>query len=172
MPHYIVTHNPDAKAVFSDKIPQENVQLPGPFGSMEILSTTHNGPINVSTESDIDQYAHDRSAGLGNSICPENGTATAILNMAPGCESPLHRTMTLDVAIVIQGVLELHLDSGEKVTLSAGDSVVQRAGMHKWVNITPNDQEGGWAKMIGFAQCIAQPLEIGGKQLETEFVMS
>ena len=168
MPHYVVTHNSNAEAVFSNKVSGDNVQLPTPIGSMEILSTTHNGPINVSTESDIDQYLHDRANGLGNSICPENGTATAILNMKPNCESPFHRTTTLDVCIVIEGVLELHLDSGEKITLRQGDSVVQRAGMHKWVNITPND---GWAKMIGVTQSIAGPLEVGGKKLETEFVM-
>ena len=168
MPHYIVTHNSKAEAVFSNKVTGENIQLPYPIGSMEILSTTHNGPVNVSTESDIDQYAHDRSNGIGNTICPENGSATAILNFAPNCESPLHRTMTIDVCVVIDGVLELHLDSGEKVTLKAGDSVVQRAGMHKWVNVTPND---GWAKAVGFTQPVAEPLKIGGKKLETEFIM-
>jgi hypothetical protein len=40
--------------------------------------------------------------------------------------------------------------------------------MHKWVNVTPND---GWAKAIAIAQPIVEPLEIGGKKLDTEFVV-
>ena len=78
----------------------------------------------------------------------------------------MHRTLSFDVVVVVDGVLELHLDSGEKRTLKAGDSAVQRAVSHKWVNVTPND---GWAKMVAFTQPIAEPLEIGGKALQTEW---
>ena len=102
-------------------------------------------------------------------MCPEKGTATAILNIKPNAQSLFHRTMTLDVCVVIEGILELELDGGEKRTLKAGDSVVQRAVMHKWTNATPKD---GWAKMLAIAQPVVEPVEVGGKNLETEWVMS
>ena len=91
--------------------------------------------------------------------------ANLLVNMH---RSPFHRTMTLDVVYILEGVLELHLDSGEKRVLKAGDSVVQRAGMHKWINKTEND---GWARMLGFTQSIPGPVEVAGKKLGTDFVM-
>ncbi|KAK3700321.1 hypothetical protein LTR37_016025 [Vermiconidia calcicola] len=169
MSHYITTHNANGEAIFTSKIPTEHVDIPTPIGSMNILSTTYNTPLNVSNEADVDQYAKDRTEGLGNRICPDNGTATAFLNIKPNASSPLHRTMTHDVVVVIKGELELHLDSGEKIIMKAGDSVVQRAGMHRWVNITPND---GWARILGTAQSVVEPVEVGGKKLVTDFVLS
>ncbi|KAK5137900.1 hypothetical protein LTR08_006669 [Meristemomyces frigidus] len=76
--------------------------------------------------------------------------------------------MTLDVAIVIEGVIELHLEGGEVRTLGAGDSVTQRGTMHQWKNVTADD---GWAKMAAFVTPIVQPFEDAGKTLETEFRM-
>ncbi|KAK3697138.1 hypothetical protein LTR37_017634 [Vermiconidia calcicola] len=166
MSHYVTTHNANGEAIFTSKIPTEHVHVPTPFGSMNILSTTHNTPLNVSTEADIDQYAQDRTEGLGQRICPNNGTATAFVNMKPNASSPLHRTMTHDVVVVIEGELEFHLDSGEKIVMKAGDSVVQRAGMHRWVNVTPSD---GWARMLAFAQPVVEPVEVGAKKLVTDF---
>ena len=166
MSHYVTTHNPNGNALFSSKVALEPVVIPTVIGSMKILWTTHNTPVNVSTELDIDQYVHDRTNGLGNHICPGHGTALATLSIEPNKASLFHCTMSLDTCVVIEGVLELHLDSGETRTFRAGDSVVQRAVMHKWVNVTPND---GWAKMVAFAQAIVEPVDVGGKRLETEF---
>ncbi|KAK3052470.1 hypothetical protein LTR09_006324 [Extremus antarcticus] len=168
MSHYVTTHNSSGEATFSAKISPSQAEIQTPFGTQNILFTTWNSPINLSTEADIDQYSKDRSEGLGHKICPENGSAAAIISLPPKAESPFHRTMTLDVIYILEGSLELHLDSGEKRTLKAGDSVVQRAGMHKWVNVSEND---GWAKMLGFTQPVVDPVEVGGKKLGTEFVM-
>ncbi len=137
------------------------------MGGMTMISTTHSFPPDMSVEDDIDQFAHDRVNGIGNKINTENGTATAILELAPNVQSPMHRTLTMDVIVVIEGVIELELDSGEKRTLQVGDSVIQRATMHKWYNRTPND---GRARMVGIAHPIKEPLEIAGKKLETEFL--
>lgn len=40
----------------------------------------------------------------------------------------------MDYAIVMKGSIKLILDDGLEVTLSEGDSVVQRATMHGWKN--------------------------------------
>jgi quercetin dioxygenase-like cupin family protein len=78
----------------------------------------------------------------------------------------MHRTMTLDVLVVIEGVIEIHLDSGEKRIVKVGDSIVQRATMHKWVNVTPNN---GWARWVVFIQASADAVQIGNKKLVGEW---
>ncbi|KAK4539857.1 hypothetical protein LTR36_010318 [Oleoguttula mirabilis] len=168
--HYITTHGDQGESVFSTKVPTEHYAHDIPGGKLEIIYSAHTFPPNLSTELDIDQYAHDRTHGLPaeNPICPVDGTATAIVSMPPNAVSLMHRTMTLDVAIVIEGVIELHLEGGESRTLHAGDSITQRGTMHMWKNVTPDD---GWARMAGFATPIAQPFEVAGKRLETEWRM-
>lgn len=125
MSNYITTHDPEGKAVFSDASGARH-KLDILIGTMEILYTTHNVPTNVASEADIEQYSKDAGGELGNRLCPENGTAASLLNITPNSESPFHRTMTLDMFLVIEGDLELSLDSGEKQTLHAGDCVTQR----------------------------------------------
>jgi quercetin dioxygenase-like cupin family protein len=44
--------------------------------------------------------------------------------MAPGSKCPIHRTLSLNYAVVLRGALELILDSGEVRTLQQGDIVV------------------------------------------------
>ena len=86
--------------------------------------------------------------------------------MKPGGESGFHRTMTLDTIVMLEGEIELHLDSGEKRILKAEDTIVQRGTMHKWVNVTPN---GGWARWVAFIQIIEQPLEIANMTFRGEW---
>lgn len=148
MSHHITTHNQGGKAIFSTKVPSEHYDHNIPGGKLAIISTAHTFPPDLSTESDIDQHAHDRTHGLPQEtpICPSGGAAAAIVSMEPNAVSAMHRTMTLDVIVVIEGIFELHLDGGEVRTLKAGDSITQRGTMHMWKNVTPND---GWAKMAG-----------------------
>ncbi|KXL48695.1 hypothetical protein M433DRAFT_152183 [Acidomyces richmondensis BFW] len=147
MSHYITTHDSSAKAIFSDKVPIEHKLFPLPGGAMRMIGTAHAIPANISTEADIDQYAQDRTYGLpNNAFCPPRGAAAAIVTFEPGAESVMHRTSSLDFLVIIEGIVELHLDSGEMRTLKSGDSVIQRGTMHKWVNKTPN---GGEVKMVG-----------------------
>jgi mannose-6-phosphate isomerase-like protein (cupin superfamily) len=55
----------------------------------------------------------------------------------PGRERPrdpgMHRTTTVDYAVVLSGEIEMLLDDSE-VHLKAGDTVVQRGTNHAWVN--------------------------------------
>jgi uncharacterized cupin superfamily protein len=45
----------------------------------------------------------------------------------------MHRTRSLDYAIIMSGEIDMLLDDGE-VHLKAGDVVVQQATNHAWVN--------------------------------------
>lgn len=46
-----------------------------------------------------------------------------------------HRTPTVDFAVVLSGRVELELDSGDRTTLSAGDTLVQNGTSHAWLNV-------------------------------------
>lgn len=169
MAHYITTHDANGTAVFSPKAPVEQNKILIPTGDIRIISSSHNFPLNLSTEADIDQYQQDRTSPffLGDRrICPDGGTATCLLTMNPGAESVMHRTMTLDTLIIIEGEVECTLDSGETRLLKAGDSIVQRATMHKWKNVTPNN---GRVQCVAFIQAAAEPLQIGDKILGHEW---
>lgn len=61
-----------------------------------------------------------------------------MIDFGPGLESPLHRAVSIDYGVVIEGVFELELDSGQKKIMRRGDVSVQRATAHKWRNITGN----------------------------------
>jgi quercetin dioxygenase-like cupin family protein len=58
-------------------------------------------------------------------------------HMPPGVRPPshpsMHRTRTLDYAIVLSGEIDMLLDDSE-VHLKAGDVLVQQATNHAWVN--------------------------------------
>jgi uncharacterized cupin superfamily protein len=45
----------------------------------------------------------------------------------------MHRTATIDYAIILSGQIDMLLDDTE-VHLQAGDTVVQRGTNHAWVN--------------------------------------
>ncbi|KAK5127841.1 hypothetical protein LTR85_004958 [Meristemomyces frigidus] len=173
MSHFTTTHNTSGQAIFSPNLPTEPSKLPIPIGTLERLSTTHHFPPDLSTEADVEQYAHDRTnASFPGSrrIGPENGTASFILSLKPGAGvhgGGMHRTTTLDVIVVLEGEVGMELDSGEKRVLKAGDSVVQRATMHRWVNVTPDE---GWARMVAFVQVVAEPIKVGGEELWSEWV--
>jgi len=62
-----------------------------------------------------------------------SGTNLRIIDCAPGSRTPMHRTETLDYAIVIAGRLTLQLDDGSETELRPGDVVVQRGTNHAWL---------------------------------------
>jgi quercetin dioxygenase-like cupin family protein len=46
----------------------------------------------------------------------------------------MHITRSIDYAVVISGEIDLELDDGLKVTVRAGDVIVQRQTIHNWEN--------------------------------------
>ena len=178
MSNYLTTHNSDGKAVFSNRVPTGQQKIPispgaddfEKYGYKQMIYTNHSIKPDLSSEADIDQFAQDRSEPSfpPGTICPPEGAATFIIAMRPDAESPMHRTMTVDTVLMLVGDVELHLDSGEFRTLHAGDTITQGGTMHKWKNITPNE---GVMRLLAFAQAISAPLDIGGKKLETEWIV-
>ena len=65
---------------------------------------------------------------------PAGGVIVRFTEMAPGAESPMHRTETLDVGVVLEGETWLVLDDGSETRVGVGDAVVQRGTNHAWAN--------------------------------------
>jgi len=65
---------------------------------------------------------------------PPNGVMVRFTEMAPGAESPMHRTETVDVGVVLEGETWLLLDDGSETRVGPGDAVVQRGTNHAWAN--------------------------------------
>ena len=72
----------------------------------------------------------------------------------------MHRTETLDYAVVLSGQCDMQLDGGETVRqLKAGDVVIQRGTNHAWVATGPDP-----VKFL-FVLMDAEPARVGGKVL-------
>ncbi len=65
---------------------------------------------------------------------PADGVMVRFTEMAPGAESPMHRTETVDVGVVLEGETWLLLDDGSETRVGVGDAVVQRGTNHAWAN--------------------------------------
>ncbi|KAL8992187.1 MAG: hypothetical protein Q9169_007299 [Polycauliona sp. 2 TL-2023] len=167
MSNYITTHNDAGKAVFSPKVPRARHVIDNGSILLEYIYTAHAFPAPLSTEADIDQFNHDRIHGpASNSTLPPKGFATAIVTFKPDAPLKWHRVMCLDTFYIIEGDMELQLDSGETEVLHQGDSFVQRATMHTGRNVTPGE---GVLKLLGSAIPCVVPVEVGGLKLEEEW---
>ena len=94
------------------------------------------------------------------------GTVIRITRIAPGAHRFMHRTETLDYAILLAGECDLELDSGEVAHLKPGDVVVQRGTMHAWVN------RGTEPCIFAFMLIDAEPATVAGQALRTHYPVS
>jgi quercetin dioxygenase-like cupin family protein len=65
---------------------------------------------------------------------PANGVLVRFTEQEPGAVSPMHRTETVDVGVVLEGETWLLLDDGSETRVGVGDVVVQRGTNHAWAN--------------------------------------
>jgi quercetin dioxygenase-like cupin family protein len=141
---YITGHDPKTgKAIVQSKRPGTWSSYNDKLMGFNVAYTTSQFP--ASLNGDADLRAHDaltatKKLGLVN----PGGTVCRIVDFAPGFECMMHRTQSLDYGIVLEGSIELVLDSGETQTMHRGDVAVQRATMHAWRN--PSNDE--WARMV------------------------
>jgi len=87
-----------------------------------------------------------------------NGTVFRIVEYQPGVAARVHRTESIDYAVVLSGEIDMQLD-GSEVHLRAGNVLVQRGTIHNWVN------RGTQPCVIAFVLVAAQPVERDGKEL-------
>lgn len=99
---------------------------------------------------------NDRSDGAG-ATGDRGGSLVRVVDFLPGRKSRLHRSWSIDYAIVVSGELELQLDSGMVEHLVAGDIVIQRGTSHLWRNA------GEDPCRVVFVLVEALPVMVGGQ---------
>jgi len=139
-----------AVVLFDDKVDLNTHRSPNPAGDMWV---TQQYPLNFSDKDDWAKTKVGVSPG-------KNGTLFRIVDFAPTTDkierlpldtmmkvvgdnvpkrgfpprhSMMHRTRTVDYAMVLSGEIDMLLDDTE-VHLKEGDVVVQQASNHAWVN--------------------------------------
>jgi quercetin dioxygenase-like cupin family protein len=91
------------------------------------------------------------------------GSVVRITEFAPGAPKFMHRTETVDYAILLSGECDLELDDGKMVHLKQGDIVVQRGTMHAWVN------NGSVPCVFAFILIDAKPVTVGDLDMFTHY---
>ncbi|KAK2074833.1 hypothetical protein P8C59_009007 [Phyllachora maydis] len=92
------------------------------------------------------------------------GTVLRAVDFAPGYACGMHRTQSLDYGIVLEGEVDMVLDSGATAyRLRRGDVAVQRATQHQWVNRSRTE----WARMMFVLQHVP-PLVVGGREMKED----
>ena len=159
---YITAHNKDGKAIFSDKLKDEVDMVPNPDGIAFALSYTTEGfPVSLDDDKDIDAYGKflNKAPGL---VVP-GGTVLRHVDIPPKTTCTMHRTISLDYGCVLEGEIDLLLDSGELRKMGRGDVAIQRGTMHQWINRS----ETQWTRML-FVLQESKPLTIAGETFGEE----
>ncbi|TVY56427.1 hypothetical protein LSUE1_G008879 [Lachnellula suecica] len=103
------------------------------------------GPVlDVNGNADIAAFAAREKTG----VMPTEGSAVAVVEWPPSANSQdsIHRTLSVDIGVIISGQIECHLDSGESRLIKQGEVLVQRGTKHYWVNPSATEP----ARMIAF----------------------
>ena len=80
------------------------------------------------------------------------GSVFRVIEFQPGVAPRVHRTSSVDYAVVLSGEIDMELDDGVTVHLRQGDTLVQRGTIHNWVN------RGAAPCVIAFTLVAATPV--------------
>ena len=114
--------------------------------------TTDSAPANNSR-------SNDDGKREGKFTMIENGSVFRIIEFKPGVEQRVHRTDTIDYIVVMSGEIDMELEAGNEVHLTAGDVMVQRGTVHNWIN------RGSESCVVAVILIHSKPVEAGGKVL-------
>jgi mannose-6-phosphate isomerase-like protein (cupin superfamily) len=148
----VTGHDAQGRAVVVIDERPAKVTSARPGTEASVIWTTEGFPVD-------NDGSDDESARTFPHIWLENGTVFRIVSFGPGNSPRVHRTDSIDYAVVISGEIDMELDDGVEVHVRAGDVLVQRGTIHNWVN------RGTEACVIAFILIAAKPVEAGGKVL-------
>lgn len=159
---FITSHDSNANTIFSDSIKETMPWQELPDGARFSLGyATENFPVQMTNDKDLQVYEKYLENKPGITI--PGGTVLRCVDMRPGALSPMHRTVSLDYGVVLEGEVELVLDSGEVRLMKRGDIAIQRATNHAWRNTSKTQ----WARMLYILQ-ESESLKIAGKDLDED----
>lgn len=146
---YITGHDSNGKAIVQQVDDGYWREIQGGLASYNEIWQTSTFPVDIKN----DDCSKNEKTVLSLSL--RNGTVLRMVDRAPGSASAMHRTQSLDYGVVIEGEMEMILDSEETITLRRGDVCIQRGTMHQWRNPTSS-----WNRML-FVLIDALPLSVG-----------
>lgn len=149
----VTAHDEAGSAVILSDAEVALTPFPGANAKGAVVWTTGAVP----ADNDADLLGERRDAGTS----LKGGSVMRITEFGPGFASPMHRTLSIDYAMVLSGELEMELDSGARVRLRPGDTVVQRGGAHLWRNPSADT-----ACRIVICMVEAHPVTTGGRRLK------
>ncbi|OQU98739.1 Cupin domain-containing protein [Cladophialophora immunda] len=161
---HITTHDPKTgKAIFySTGTASWNSSATKDAAASVAYTTSF--PPQLSGDEDIEKHNALMVAGGPGLVVP-SGTVCRVVDIGPGREAIMHRTCSLDYGVVVEGTIEMVLDSGERAVMNRGDIVIQRATMHGW----RNPSQSQWARLF-FVLQDCKALTIGGMAVEEDLV--
>lgn len=123
---HITTLDAQGNSVF---VPDEDILYCDRGGyAVSWVYSTADFPVNMAENKDVNGFLSRDPASpnsvvhTGSRIVNGSGITFNTTNFGPGTETVMHRTVSLDFVILIEGELELELDSGEKTLLKPGVS--------------------------------------------------
>lgn len=162
LPHnsrYITDHDAAGKAIFSSQIPADQPwRRIDATANFALNYTTSRYPVSFKDNADISAYAANLTASPG--LVVPGGSVLRVVDIAPGGRSAMHRTVSIDYGVVLEGEVHLELDSGETRLMRRGDISIQRGTNHAWRNAS----DTAWGRMM-YVLLESEPLEIAGKAL-------
>lgn len=151
------THTPDGTSVFSS---DEAIQPFQPFGPG--TSAFHNFDIRPALPANNAEAVAPSTFASTFPRCAPGGAYFGVTDVPPSYSAPMHRTLTLDYAVVLSGEIVCVLDGGEEKTISQGEFIIQRGTNHQWVNRSATEVARILFVMVG-----AEKVVLGdGKELE------
>ncbi|KAM0217220.1 hypothetical protein ACHAPA_000071 [Fusarium lateritium] len=121
------TNSEDGTSVFAPETHVAPFQPFGPQGSgFNIFDVRQSVPVN--NKDNIPSFANSLPR------CPPKGALFCMTQIQPGGKAPMHRTKSLDYAVVLSGEIVLGLDGGEEKTVRQGQIIVQQGVNHSWEN--------------------------------------
>jgi quercetin dioxygenase-like cupin family protein len=147
----VTGHDANGKAIVTIDEVSQNVVSARPKTSACVVWTSEGFP--VDNTGDADQGLRQTGTTLA------GGTVFRVLELEPGNSPRVHRTDSVDYAVVMSGEVDMELDD-TSVHLKAGDVLVQRGTIHNWVN------NGSEPCRIAFVLIDAKPVTVGGKTLQ------
>ncbi|KUI61928.1 hypothetical protein VP1G_09082 [Cytospora mali] len=156
---FVTTHNSKGEGVFlKDDEGDHHKVLCNGLAVANIIYSTQGSQVDLNDEKDVAfAAAHEPP------IHTRNGSVARLIDFAPGMESPIHRAMSIDYGIVVEGEFLLTLDSGESKKMLPGDCSVNRGCNHKWKNLSETKS----GRML-FVLLDVAPLYVGGKLIEED----
>lgn len=158
---FITSQNLEGRAVIHSKTDYTWRAVDDDQTALSIVYSTSSFPVEVENDKDISAHEDLLDEGMG--LVNPGGTVIRCVDFAPGYACPMHRTTSVDYGIVLEGEIEMLLDSGDVTTMKRGDVAVQRATQHQWINKSRTE----WSRMMFVLQPCAV-FEVAGRPVRDE----